>query len=132
VKTLVVDSSALVSVLLANGEVPVAAAGPLAGHTLAAPYLIDVEVLNVARKLALRNTVSMDDAETLLRDFRRTAIDRYPHTSLFDLAWSLRENIAPHDAMYVALSATLRATLATSDRRLAQSAAKHCDVYLLR
>lgn len=129
---LVIDSGALVNVLLANGNVPVSAAGPLAGHTLAAPYLVDVEVMNVMRKLVLRRTVPIEDAETLLRDFRRTPIDKYAHSSLFDFAWSLRENVTPYDAMYVALAKALQATLTTSDLRLARAAEPHCEVYLLR
>lgn len=129
--TLVVDSGTLVNILLANGEQPVAAVGPLAGHDLTAPHLIDVEVLSTTRKLILRHDIPKHDADALLRDFKRTTIERFPHAPLFDAAWELRENITPYDAMYVALARMLGVTLVTLDRRLARAASRHCEVALL-
>lgn len=129
--TVVVDSGALVDVLLTNGEQPVAATGPLAGHDLVAPHLIDVEVLNTTRKLLLRDEVSRDYAEALLRDYKRTVIEMFPHKTLIEKAWVLRENITPYDAMYVALAQTLDVPLITTDARLARAARIHCTVELL-
>ena len=129
--TVVVDSGALVDVLLTNGEQPVAATGPLAGHDLVAPHLIDVEMLNATRKLLLRREISRGYAEALLRDYKRTALELFPHKTLLEKAWALRGNITPYDAMYVALAQTLEVPLITADARLARAAESHCTVNLL-
>ncbi len=46
---------------------------------------------------------------------------RYPHTSLVERIWSLRDNLTACDAAYVALAEALDAPLVTLDARLASA-----------
>lgn len=48
-----------------------------------------------------------------------------------DRAWELRENVRGHDAMYVALAEMLRATLLTTDSRLARATGPTCTIELM-
>ena len=53
--------------------------------------------------------------------FSNTRFLRYPHTSLLERIWSLRDNLTAYDAAYVALAETLDAPLVTLDARLARA-----------
>ncbi len=120
---IVVDASALSEVLLQTS-----AARPITdrlfdpGETLHAPFLVDVEVLQILRRYALTRQIDEARGREALTDLEEFAIERYPHDSLLARAWELRENFTAYDAVYLALAETLGAVLVTCDGRLARAA----------
>lgn len=119
-RRLVVDASVVVDLLGRFRPKPIEALLFAADAALAAPALLDVEVLQALRKLDLQGAIpaSRDDLTDSLRALR---IRRYPHASLLDEIWALRRNLTAHDATYVALARQLNAALVTRDDRLARS-----------
>jgi predicted nucleic acid-binding protein len=85
---------------------------------LAAPALLDIEVLQALRRLDLGGAIPSSRSD-VVESLRALRIRRYPHTSLVDEIWALRGNISAYDAAYVALARQLDATLVTRDTRLA-------------
>lgn len=126
--TVVVDSSAVVRMLTASRASPMASHPVIDGHDIHAPHVIDPEVLNAVRRLLLLRRSSLDDAELMVERFIDLELVRYSHAPLIERAWSLRDNITPYDALYVALAERLQVPLITTDRRLARAAAQHCEV----
>lgn len=88
---------------------------------LAAPHLLDVEVLQVVRRLASAGKISPVRAGEILDDFTSAIIDRYPHHMLIHRIWALRQNLTAYDAAYVALAEMIGAHLITCDSRLART-----------
>lgn len=119
-RRLVVDASVVVDLLGRFRPKPIEALLFAADAALAAPALLDVEVLQALRKLDLQGAIpaSRDDLTDSLRALR---IRRYPHASLLDEIWALRRNLTAYDATYVALARQLNAALVTRDDRLARS-----------
>jgi predicted nucleic acid-binding protein len=119
-RRLVVDASVVVDLLGRFRPQPIEALLFAADAALAAPALLDVEVLQALRKLDLQGAIpaSRDDLTDSLRALR---IRRYPHASLLDEIWALRRNLTAYDATYVALARQLNAALVTRDDRLARS-----------
>lgn len=116
---LVLDASAVVELLLGTSRA-LAVIDRLEDetHTIHAPHLIDVEVLGVLRRLALRGVISAAAAARALDDYRDLGIERHAHEPLLERAWAIRENVTAADAMYVALAEALPARLLTFDARL--------------
>jgi predicted nucleic acid-binding protein len=120
---IVLDASAVVAVLLDPGpgaermreriESP--------GESLHVPHLMDLEVLYVLRRQALRGSLSQRRSAEAVEDLASIMFVRYPHTSLVERIWELRHNLTAYDAAYIALAEVLDAPLLTIDRRLAQA-----------
>ncbi len=91
------------------------------GELLAAPHLIDIEVLHAVRRFHRANLLSCERAEQALEDFGGLAITRYGHELLRSEIWRLRDNLTAYDAAYVALAALLDAPIITCDGKLARS-----------
>lgn len=121
---MVVDASAAVSALLHDGH----ARRQIMGSQLAAPHLIDAEVLQTLRKLLRRKLLTLSDAERAMRRWTRLGIDRYPTTGLSSRIWSLRDNISAYDASYVALAEALNCLLITADSRLSTAPGPMCSI----
>lgn len=98
---------------------------------LFAPELIDLEVANLLRKAVLRRHRNADEAGSMLAAWASNEVVRFPHASYLATVWSLRENITPYDAAYVALAMHLDATLLTADHRLAAAASRYCEVVVI-
>ncbi len=117
----VLDASAFVGML----DGTVAMIEPWEYH---APDFIDIEVVSALRKRVWRGgrpaSAAREDPEYLAR----MHIDRHRSSRHAARAWELRENIAPFDAVYVALAQGLGAPLITLDLRLARAAEPYCDV----
>jgi predicted nucleic acid-binding protein len=126
--TAVIDSGATAEYLrtLAHHVRPIHPA--VDGHDLHAPHLIDAEFLSIMRKMLFRRLVEDRVADAMSSEYQSMEIERYAHGPLLDRAWSLRDNITPYDALYVALAERLRVPLITTDRRLARAAAQYCEV----
>jgi len=119
-RRLVVDASVVVDLLGRFRPEPIEALLFAADAALAAPALLDVEVLQALRRLDLQGAIpaSRHDLTDSLRALR---IRRYPHGSLLEEIWSLRRNLTAYDATYIALARQLDATLVTRDDQLARA-----------
>jgi len=94
----------------------------LAGATaVAAPAHLDAEALSALGRLkrAGQLTRAAERVEALAAFGAR----RWPLRPLLSSAWALADRVATRDALYVALAASLDATLITSDGRLRRAAA---------
>lgn len=118
---IVVDTSALVDVLVERPS-NVALCQRIGGAAeLHAPHLIDIEFLNVLRRLVHGQALSIDAAAVAREQFEDLTIERYPHEPLRDRIWQLRDSLTAYDGAFVALGETLGLPLVTSDGRLARS-----------
>ena len=119
---IVADASAVVEVLLnspAGEQIGDRLLDPK--ETIAAPHLLDLEVLQVLRCYNLGGELDSVRAEMAIEDFTDLPIARYPHEPLITRIWELRDNLTAYDAAYVALAEALDAPLLTRDIRLAES-----------
>jgi predicted nucleic acid-binding protein len=91
------------------------------GETLHAPHLLDLEVTQVLRRLALQRVISAHRADEAVRDLLDLRITRYPYQVLLPRIWQLRHNLSAYDAAYIVLAEKLRAPLVTRDARLASA-----------
>ena len=117
---IVVDASAVIEVLL-NTSVGASLTQRLLdpSETVSAPYLLDVEVLQVLRRYALAGEIDAARGQQAVQDLADLPILRYPHDPMLQRVWELRHNITVYDAVYVALAEALDAPLLTRDERLA-------------
>lgn len=123
----VVDAGVIVDLLVGSldGEA-------LGAEDLAAPHLIDSEVLNVVRGLARGGALDDAAAATALDGFAALDIDRFGAEALRPRIWELRHNLSAYDATYAALAEAAGATaLLTTDRRLAAAPGVRCAVRVL-
>ena len=88
---------------------------------LCAPHIIDVEVVDALRDMALQRSAPIAGLQEALADFQALTIIRYPHELLLGRMWDLRDNVFAHDATYVALAELLDVPLLTRDAKLARS-----------
>ncbi len=87
--------------------------------TLHSVHLLDVEFLQVLRRLVLQGTLTPGRAEQAIEDLLALRITRHAPALLLPRIWRLRQNLTAYDAAYVALAEELRAPLITRDLRLA-------------
>jgi predicted nucleic acid-binding protein len=118
---IVVDTSAVLSILLSRPEVPRLADRVRSDGDLHAPHLLDVEFQNALWRLARTEAISEDRASDARTDFADMAIARYPHVPLADRMWELRHNLTAYDAAFVVLAEVLAVPLITCDARLARA-----------
>ena len=118
--TLVVDASAAAEYLLltALGE---RVAGLLEGAALAAPELLDAEVLAVLRREVLAGRLQELRAKEAVDDLRDWGVERLSHRALLEDAWSLRGHVTAYDALYVAAARAREAAVVTADGPLARA-----------
>lgn len=88
-------------------------------ESLHAPHLLDIEVVQVLRRLVREGVVAASRGDEAVRDLLDLRLVRYPHSVLLPRIWQLRHNFSAYDACYVGLAETLRAPLITRDGRLA-------------
>lgn len=116
---IVVDTSAVLSLLLGRPAVPGLADRVLSDGDLHAPHLLDVEFQHALWRLVHTKAISDDRAVDARTDFGDVAIARYPHDPLADRMWELRHNMTAYDAAFVVLAEILAVPLITCDARLA-------------
>ena len=127
---IVVDASILVTALADDGADGERHRSRLAGERLAAPHLIDVEVLSAWRRLAAAGRLDERRAEFARVDLRSLPLQRVPHSPLMERCWELRANLTVYDAAYVALAEALDARLLTADAKLAATPGPTCTIEL--
>lgn len=118
----VLDASAVVELLRrtpAGGRV----AALIRGSRLAAPAHLDAEVLGALTRLARQDPAEVASVSTRLDVLAGAPIIRYACAPLLAEAWTMRDNIAARDALYVALARRLGARLVTADARLGRAPA---------
>jgi len=113
----VADASVIVAFLLGEGSGDERDA--ILGE-VHAPALVDVEVTQTLRGLLRGSKVDLVTAERGRVDLAQLAVRRHPDVHLLRRAWELRDACTTYDALYVALTEALEATLLTRDSRLAR------------
>lgn len=116
---LVVDASIVVDLLARFQPQPIEEVLWAEGVHMAAPELLDVEVVNALRKLDRIGVVPERRRSTLIATFQALPIRKYRHDVLLPEIWTLRKNVTAYDAAYVVLARLLQAPLVTRDRKLA-------------
>ena len=119
---LVVDCSVLAAVLFDEPERPLAAE-QLAGRSLHAPWLLDVEIASVAAKKAAAGAT--DSAWLGLQDYECVELVRHAVEPLALLELAQRYRLTVYDAAYLSLADRLGAPLATFDQKLGRAALAH-------
>lgn len=128
---IVVDASVIVTALADDGPDGERHRARLAGERLAAPHLLDVEVLSAWRRRAALGGLDERRMQLARDDLKSLPIRRVPHLSLLERCWELRANLATYDAVYVALAELIGAPLVTLDARLADAPGPTCSIELL-
>jgi predicted nucleic acid-binding protein len=84
---------------------------------LAAPAVIDLEILQALRRLLQLKQVDRRRAKEAIELFESFTIERFSHRLLRPRIWALRENLTAYDAAYFALAELLGAPLWTRDAK---------------
>lgn len=123
--TLLLDAAAVVDLLLRSDRGEQVRASLARHHTeeLFTVAHLDAEVFSALARLHRAGELDADEVATLLERLATLAAKRLTITGRLLLsAWSLRENIAARDGLYVAAARALAAGLVTTDDRLARAA----------
>jgi predicted nucleic acid-binding protein len=120
-RILVVDASVVVDLLARFRPQPLEDLLWAPDTVLAAPELIDIEVLSALRKLDRAGAIPPGRSAELPTLMSGLRIRKYRHASLIEAIWARRKDITAYDAAYVALAGLLNATLVTRDMKLAKA-----------
>lgn len=127
---LVIDTSALVHLLVGEDRDPALVERLAADGALSAPHLIDIELLNALRGLVRGRKISADLAAVARMDYADLALERHRHDHLADRIWDVRNSLTPYDAAFAVLAEMLDVPLITCDRKLARTAHTFAEVEL--
>ncbi|MBV9011024.1 MAG: type II toxin-antitoxin system VapC family toxin [Pseudonocardiales bacterium] len=129
---IVVDASVLAPALSDDNDEGDHLRQRLRGQTVAAPELIDLEVLSVLRSGVRYGLLGERRARQAWTDLASAPLQRAPHRPLLHRAWELRDNLTTYDAAYVALAEVLGAILLTADSKLGNAPGIRCEVELVQ
>lgn len=132
VTVLVVDASVLAVALADDGADGDTARARLRDEGLAAPELIDLEVVSVLRRQLSAGTLDARRAQFAVDDLWDLPMQRASHRPLLARCWELRDNLTIYDAAYVALAEALECALVTADTHLANAPRVRCSIEVLR
>ena len=116
----VVDASVAVEYLLKT-RLGLAVADIIEDASLAAPELMDAEVLSVLRRAVLNGSLEEARARMVIDDLLQWPVDRISHRSFAHLAWQRYQQVSAYDAFYVAAARAQGVPLITADGRLARA-----------
>ncbi|NQY56580.1 MAG: type II toxin-antitoxin system VapC family toxin [Ilumatobacteraceae bacterium] len=125
---IVVDASVVATALADDGDDGDRVRARFRGERLAAPELIDLEVVSAWRRLHAGGALDDRRVRLALDDLRDLRVERVPHQRLLERCWELRHSLTIYDAAYVALAELLDATLLTGDNRLAAAPGTRCPI----
>jgi predicted nucleic acid-binding protein len=129
---IVLDASAAIELVLRTERADRIAARALdPTQRLHAPHLIDIEVVQVLRRLHLARELTLERAELAFTDFDKLVVERHAHRSLLRRVWALRSVMSAYDAAYVALAEALAAPLLTCDEKLSRSHGHDAHIELI-
>lgn len=128
---IVVDASVLAVALGDDGMDGRRARERLAGETLAAPELIDLEVASVWRRQVAAKLMTARRAGDAISDLADLPLRRSSHRPLLGRIWGLRHVLTSYDAAYVALAEAVEVALVTADARLARAPGIECEIELI-
>ena len=118
---LVVDASAIVTLLIDPGSAGDAVAARMRHATLLAPALMPFEVANVVRRRRNAGLLSTAEADLAHAELVELPVELWPWQATALRAWELGANLSSYDAAYVALAEQTDAPLLTRDARLASA-----------
>lgn len=125
---IVVDASVLIEVLVTDDDDADRFRERLYGEELAAPGVIDLEVVSFLRRAARAGRLDARRSAQALADLGAFPLQRVPHLPLLGRVWELRDNVSAYDACYVALAEAIGAALLTLDGRLSRAPGIRCEV----
>jgi len=125
---LVIDASAVVSLLIDPGDVGDSIARRMSAATLLAPAILPFEVANVLRRRRNSGLLSSTEASLALHEHGELPIDLWPWEPIAARAWQLGDNLSSYDAAYVALAERTGAVLITRDKRIAGAPGVRCAI----
>jgi predicted nucleic acid-binding protein len=128
---IVVDASVLAPALADDGDDGDRARDRLRGEQLAAPELIDLEVVSTLRRAARAKRLDGQRSLQALTDLAALPLRRVPHLPLLGRVWELRDNLSAYDASYVALAEALETVLVTADGRIERASGINCEIAVL-
>jgi predicted nucleic acid-binding protein len=124
----VLDTSAVVDYLLADGVAADVTRVLSESGSAAAPDLLVFEVLAVLRRALAREELSESRARGAVEDLGDLAIELFPTLSLRARAFEMRRNLTAADALFVSLAESLDEPLVTKDAGLARVAPAHSAI----
>jgi predicted nucleic acid-binding protein len=128
---IVVDASVLAVALGDAGADGSSARGAVADEVLAAPELVDLEVLSVWRRQVAAGEMTARHAALAVSDLAALPLRRMSHRLVLQRCWELRNTVTVYDAAYVALAEALAIPLLTADARLSRAAGLRCEIKLV-
>jgi predicted nucleic acid-binding protein len=128
---IVVDASVLAPALADDGADGDRVRDRLRGERLAAPELIDLEVVATIRRAARARRLDDRRSGQALMDLAALPLRRVPHLPLLARVWELRDNLTAYDAAYVALAEALDALLLTAEGPMGRASGLRCEIEVL-
>jgi predicted nucleic acid-binding protein len=129
---IVIDASVIAEALVTDDDDGDRLRERLRDEQLAAPEVIDVEVMSALRRAARAKRLDQRRSAQALADLAALPLQRVPHLPLLSRVWELRDNLSAYDACYVALAEALGAVLLTADGRIKRATGVRCQVVVLR
>ena len=126
-----VDASVFVRAVADDGSDGDTARQAMATDELAAPEIIDLEVISSLRGLNRSGYLTNERSSQAMFELATAPIDRASHQPLISRIWELRHNVTAYDASYIALAEAWDAPLLTADRKLASAPGVRCEVELI-
>jgi len=128
---LVVDASAIVTLLIDPGSAGDAVAARMRHATLLAPALMPFEVANVVRRRRHAGMLSTAEADLAHAELVELPVELWPWQATALRAWELGANLSTYDAAYIALAEETDAPLLTRDARLASASGVRARIELV-
>jgi predicted nucleic acid-binding protein len=126
--TVVLDSSAIVALLVDGGETGDWVASAVRKGWLAAPESAMFETANVLRRQQLTGRLERVEATLAHQELLSLPLQLWPYLTLADRAWELRDSVTSYDGSYVALAEMLGAPLITLDHKLQRASGPNCTI----